>query len=340
MFYFLNSIPKSLWCFLVLFICVSLGAVEYDEEDDELIQQKDNEEKIIYVKMKEESQQKESRQEAVQPVSERPPTEILTEHPAHHEKLQKARQKAEQTTEGKIKERLETLRLRDEQERLNQLLPVQQDQGAVSTAGPSHSPEPSPSSAYSKEYIPANRYFARVGLGYLQYFRGKRPVVDVLSSQIWSVGLGVFEGKRIAFDVAAAFSTHRMTLEGDLTQNLFTHYNFTATLKYFLFPGRLKPFLGVLASYNNRHYTGDYVVQWGWNNRVSQTVNAGIVGGFELFIGSGLTAGVDVRTHLNIYSLHDPYNLHTSPYYVDYSYKIAPEDLTWATYNFFISWLF
>lgn len=263
-------------------------------------------------------------------IEEGPTTEVITMPLSNEEKLMRARKKAEQTTEGKIKERLETLRLQDEQKRLNQLLPFE-EQGSVSEKTLSPPPEsPLPSS----QYIPLHRHFVRLGLGNLKYFNTD----TVISSVVSSIGIGVLEGSRVSFDVHFSYSTHRLPDESRQTQNLFIHYSWVMALKYFIFSGRLKPSIGVLCSYNWRRYRGD--INFVLNEISSQSLNVGLVGGLEYFLGPRFIVGADVRFHVNMKDFEDKFYGKRRDYFEYYNEHSTPEELSWSTFNAFIGFLF
>ena len=284
------------------------------------------------------------------PVGESAPTQILARPLTEDEKILRARQKAEQATELKIRKRLETLRLRDEQKRLNQLLPQGAGEGAVSTfpieeggewssGAEAFQAKKKESDIYRKkmsQYTPSYVSFVRLGLGGIKYLHQSGGIV---SSEVRSIGLGLLEGRHVSFDAGFSYSTHRLRDEPDTQKNLFSHYNMSAVLKYFLFPGRVKPFLGVLASYNYRDYTGDYDLYYYTDEMSTQSLNIGGAVGVDAFLGSRFMIGMDARFHFNIYALQGDEIRNPHEHYFA-RYETTPEELNWVVFQFYLGVLF
>ena len=99
-------------------------------------------------------------------VSEQPPTQVYSSPVLRQaDRLSLERQKMEKETERTLRERLELLRLKDEQKRLNRLT-APMDQPGV--AVPKNIPQPQQSQfsqSFKISYTPSHPYYISLGLG-------------------------------------------------------------------------------------------------------------------------------------------------------------------------------
>ena len=346
---------------LVFFFCLPALSEEeefYDDEEGEEEQiaapavSKKNSEETIYIRVKDEEKDEEkeaapSSASVQNSVSEQKPIQVIAEpiRVSRPEKLRIAREQAEKTTEDKIKEKLESIRLREEQKRLNQILHPLGGPGAVSSSSSGDEPQ---GGEQADVYLrPSGENFNVGGKGYifggagrLMYYGSGGQPMPVSSSMVYSLGIGMLEGSRLGFSASVSRSKHRLNHETRLYKNLFTHYSGAVSLKYFLFSRRrIKPFIGGLISYSYRRYTGEQRT-WDWYDRTSQSVNFGLSGGMDVFLGSNFAVSAEGRVFFTEYAFEDDRWTTNSSYFTYYETQVTPEESTWATFNVYVKVLF
>ena len=146
--------------FLLCFLLFNFGALAQTEEEDEadLIEEEQKSPQIIIY---------ENPQQKSPLINEQVPENVYgSPIPTRREKIIEERQKAEQETENIIQERLELMRIRDEKERLRQLMgPLNEQPNVIHSEESSELKKPS-----SKKSVKRSRpYFFSFGGGYLNF---------------------------------------------------------------------------------------------------------------------------------------------------------------------------
>ena len=260
-------------------------------------------------------------------ILERPPTDVVTVPESQSEKLRRARREAEETTEGKIQEKLEILRLKAEQERLNKIMSPLDGESEVVNQDKAPIKKKPQIKKQTSSYSPAHPYYFQVGWGWPGFFEGSRHQYlerKVLSSSYaWSAGLGVYQGHAMSVDYTFSYSTHQIYPEWNRpSEDSFAHFHHALALKYFILSGRIKPFAGFLASVNGHKYYSSFRYEdnlannayyyygqvidryYGWNDRTVWTLNGGISAGVDILLGSRLAVSVSYRFHMHLYELN------------------------------------
>ena len=221
----------------------------------------------------------------------------------------------EKETERTLRERLELLRLKDEQKRLNRLTsPMNQPNVSVpkNIQQPHSSQQSSFSQSFNTNYTPPRPYYISLGLGRIFFSEveiGENPYSNsripnkVHSGYLFSAGLGLYTGTRLSFGYLFNLSKHRMTHPDIITQeNRFSLYTHSALLKFALFPGRLKPFIGALVSFNQRTAWPEYtsaIIPVEANHYFS--FYGGPSAGVDLFLGSRVGLSIIISYIMNVY---------------------------------------
>ena len=123
-------------------------------------------------------------------INEQAPIQVYSAPLTHEEKLSQARIRAEQETENKIRARLETMRLREEQKRLNQILTPLEDE-SVATQTPVPVTDPTQSHTHSdhgysdhshsdrsSHFLSDKGFFVQLSIGQLYYFLNRYPQIS------------------------------------------------------------------------------------------------------------------------------------------------------------------
>ncbi len=299
--------------------------------------------------------------EQVIQVNEQAPIQVYSVPLSPQEKLSQARRRAEQHTEDKIRTRLETMRLREEQERLNKILTPLGDEHVAA-------PAPLVSNEQTHSYHSKNKassFFIQLGVGKLYYFLNSYPRLSYQNfqgsnnyMQILSAGLGVYFS-RISLEYSPYYNTYRLFYPTDVYNNIKLYSHELAAKFYFnVQSGSIRPFIGVLAAFQTRTYQTD-IDTWNervarfstyrgltkniftWRGRQSQTLQAGMTAGLEAHLNSHLIIGGEVRGFTNMYDLKDRWNQQqVSYYYQVFPNSPAPEEWSWYRLQFYARYLF
>ena len=293
-------------------------------------------------------------------VREQPPMQVYSVPLSSQEKLSQARRRAEQQTEDKIRSRLETMRLKEEQERLSKILTPLEDENVVTHT--SSSPEPSEPSSIDPSYERKTRFFIQLEVGKLYYFLQAYPQITYNNFQfsnnylqILSLGLGVYFS-RISLEYSPHYSSYRLLYTGDIYNNVKLYSHELAAKFYFhTQSSSVRPFIGILAAFQNRTYQTDQAI-WNkqilqhtgglardiftWQGRKSHTLQAGMVAGLEAHLNSQLTIGAEMRGFVNVYDLEDRWNQQNVYYYQVFPNSPSPEEWSWYRLHLYARYLF
>ena len=245
-------------------------------------------------------------------IREQPPVQVYSEPLTPQEKLSRARKQAEEHTENKIRTRLELLRLKDEKTRMDQLLSPLQDEN-VSVQ------QPQKSAPVQEVKAPrTHNYFFHVGPGYVNHYTKNSPYPKAIERMgtSWAVGLGLYESHKFSIEYTFNFSKHRVVYppvnyQYDPRYTQFDLIIHSIALKYYILPGRIKPFVGLIGSFNAREYSTEleqfhrYNPIFYWDKRPSKSFQGGVVAGAEVLIGQNFVIGLDFRFSMNIHDLKD-----------------------------------
>ena len=249
--------------------------------------------------------------------------------------LRQSRQEAELITEQRIVEKLESSRLRDEQERLNKLFPT----GAAKTVvagGAAITPVDISAQAQALSSIPN----ARTDNLYLGFHAGQasnffQQVDNLESYGSFGVSAGSYFQSGIIIEGSFAFTSHAIAP----TQTVFfrdvnyqNHFDNSYStdiqqwsgmlaLKYSPFSSRLKPYLGVVAAYNQWIYRDQYSFDYSCEvlrtpycpgfDYNSHSVDLGVTVGADVHLNKKLSVGLSIV--MNVYNIYhnnttrDPY---------------------------------
>ena len=249
--------------------------------------------------------------------------------------LRQSRQEAELMTEQRIVEKLESSRLRDEQERLNKLFPS----GAAKTVvadGAAIAPVDISASASAVSSVP-NAYKDNL---YLSFHAGQagnvfQQVDNLESYGSFGVSAGSYFQSGIIMEGSFAFTSHsiaptqtvffrdvnyRNHFDNDYSTDI-QQWSGMLALKYSPFSSRLKPYLGLVAAYNQWIYRDQY--SFDFNCEVlrtpycpgldynSHSVDLGVTVGADVHLNQKLSVGLSVIMSVyNIYhnnTTRDPY---------------------------------
>ena len=258
-------------------------------------------------------------------IREQPSVQVYSEPLTPQEKLSRARKQAEEQTENKIRTRLELLRLQDEKTRMDKILTPLEDQD-VSIQNPEKTP---PVQKQMEEthnvhhpYYVDNHFlfFVHIGGGYLNHYTRSAPHPDSIERRgiAFSGGAGLYldESKRLSIEYTFNFSRHRvvypiLNVQYDPRFTLIDLYSHSVSLKYYILSGRLRPFVGLVGSWNIREYTTElaeisrYSPIYYWDKRSSDAFQGGVTAGAELILSRRFFAGLELRWSLNIHDLKD-----------------------------------
>lgn len=248
-------------------------------------------------------------------VIDQPPTQVFPPVQPQGKKISRERRKAEEHTEKTLRERLEVLRLRDEQRRFKELMtPLDSPDVAVpknvSQPSAAAAPPSKKMSLIQSQYAPPYPYYVSLGTGYMyfsNFTKGDSARGYSLPNRVYSyppilmAGIGLYEGSRLSFGYLFARSKHSIEMPDPAVSDMgsFINYSHSFITKYFVFPGRVKPFIGVSLAANQR-FAFDKIALI-YNHYMS--FYAGPVLGLDLFLGSRLAVSGVFQYHWNIYRL-------------------------------------
>ena len=247
-------------------------------------------------------------------IREQPPVQVYSEPLTPQDKLSKARRQAEEQTENKLRNRLELLRLKDEKTRMDKMLSPLED----ADVSVQQSTQSAPVEEKVSEPQKTRRAFIHLGMGYLNHYTSRAPHPESIERRgaAFTGGFGLYESNRFSIEYLLNFSRHRVVYppinsQYDPRLTLFDLYSHSITIKYYILPGRLKPFIGLVGSLNTREYSTDlaehhlYNPIYYWDKRSSNAFQGGFTAGAELSITQKFVVGLELRWSLNIHDLKD-----------------------------------
>lgn len=263
--------------------------------------------------------------------------------------MRRARQNAEVQTEQKIVEKLEESRLREENERAERLFgnklestsaatatAVATPNGAAATATavttttvePVKKDEPTVNIEKVEIVTPVQEQAAPVSTVAIE-----EPVVEKAKDKFYvspmlavpsysasnvksNYGLGIALGSILAnnIGVEGTFLYSNHTVDTFWTPGVYSdldQYDFSASAKYYIFPGPLRPYAGVSLTYIYRQYQGRIQSGGAWvANPYSQSeethaVNAGILGGVDFALNDNVMIGAGFDWNFNVMNKSD-----------------------------------
>jgi hypothetical protein len=276
------------------------------------------------------------------------PTTVVEAAPVQESKadlMRKARQSEEVKTEQKIVEKLEESRLKEEQQRAERLFgnkldttaetqKVEQQQvvAPVVVEAPQEEkkeekpqvtiekveiiqPEAAPLDAKlamkedvkKDEEEATDRFFVGALLAAPNYNT---------SNVKTNYGLGVSAGINLAtnWSLEASFLYSNHSVDTYWTPGLFKdldQYDVSASAKYYILSGKLKPYLGGSITYIKRVYN-DRIYRWnggsvaaGWGSQDTDAVDAGLLGGVDFEISKKILIGAGVDYNFNVMNKND-----------------------------------
>ena len=278
--------------------------------------------------------------------------------------LRQSRQEAELHTEQQIVEKLESSRLRDEQERLNRLFPS----GAAKTVV-ADGAAMTPVDISAQVQAPSSVHDTHKDNLYLGFYAGQagnvfQQVNNLESYGSFGISAGSYFQSGIILEGSFAFTPHAITpTQGDVNyQNHFDQSYSTdiqqwsgmLALKYSPFSSRLKPYFGLVAAYNQWIYRDhssfnysceslhtSYCSGLDYN---SHSIDFGVTVGFDVQLNKKLSIGLSVV--MNVYNIYhnnttrDPYaaqqaeynrwaDYHGDPYSERFNKRFKPEEMKW-----------
>ena len=220
--------------------------------------------------------------------------------------LRQSRQEAELMTEQKIVEKLESSRLRDEQERLNKLFPSESAKTVVAN-GAAIAPVDISAQAQAPSIVHNNRDSLYLGFHGGQAFNVVQQVENLESYGSFGVSAGselpggiILEGS--FFFTAHALDPTKPVFFRDVNyQNHFDKSYFTdvdqwsgvLAIKYSPFSTRLRPYVGVAIAYNNWVYNDHY--SFDYRCEVLRTPYCPSIGYSSDSVDLGVNIGVDIK---------------------------------------------
>ena len=248
--------------------------------------------------------------------------------------LRQSRQEAELMTEQRIVEKLESSRLRDEQERLNKLFPSEAGKTVV-VGGTAIAPVDI--SAQVQASSSPNDHKDNLYLGFHIGQAGNvfQQVDNLESYGSFGVSAGSYFQSGIIIEGSFAFTSHAITptqtvFFRDINyQNHFDNAYSTdvqqwsgmLAFKYSPFSSRLKPYLGMVAAYNQWIYRDQYSFDYSCEvlrtpycpglDYNSHSVDLGVTVGADVHLNKKLSIGLSVI--MNVYNIYhsnttrDPY---------------------------------
>ncbi len=275
--------------------------------------------------------------------------------------LRQSRQEAELMTEQKIVEKLESSRLRDEQERLNKLFPLESAKTVV-VNGTAITPVDISAQVQAPSVVQdthrENLYFGFHGG---QFGTILKYVENLKSYGSFGVSAGSHFQSGIILESSLLFTTHTIVprkrdanYRNHADEGYYTdvdQWSGMLAVKYTPFSSRLKPYLGVVIAYNQWIYRDQYSFDYddceilrtpycpsrGFN---SHSVDVGLNIGADMKLNNKLSIGLSIL--MNVYNIYhnntttDPYAAHRREYnrqaqrFGDYPYKhFKMEEMTW-----------
>lgn len=295
------------------------------------------------------------------------PTTVVEAAPIAESKaegLRKARQDAEVGTEQKIVEKLEESRLQEEKARADRLFGNKLDSQPAAAPAPAPvvaAPPPAPAPekpaqvtiekveivtpapvapiaekaepvAESKVDVKEEKEEAKPAKYYVSGLAGNLSyqASNVRSNYGLGVAVGTILDERVAIELSYFFSNHTIN---DIWSGAIYHKldqsDVTASGKYYILNGKLKPYVGGSVSYINRKYEErlypGYGYGWGgWgynsgyntiNSETTQSVNMGALAGVDFAFTEQFMIGLGVDYNFNVMTMN---NLGNTQYYYGY----------------------
>ena len=309
-------------------------AVEYIDEDDVVEESVlvSNKVKPAHAKVIINNQQK---------VEQKSNTGQLSNQPTVHVKdvpirktfateLRKSRTDAEIETEQKIVEKLESARLRDEQERYNRLFgkpkPHSVRESEHTKIVVPHTTHSYPVQAIAKDTDENDR--AYLGLMAGQITNLSQQLINVQSFGSFGASFGTKDNSGLIIEGALYYSQHQITPMGNLfMNNIFNVGNFFSStvqhltgvlaLMYSPMTSRMQPYAGVAASYNlwmyqhnntynmmnfNCHLNYQFCANGFYK---TNSIDIGINAGMDIKLNKKMDVGVNLLLNiLNVYNNH------------------------------------
>ncbi len=264
--------------------------------------------------------------------------------------LKKSRQDAELQTEQKIVEKLESSRLRDEQERLNKLF-VSKTGTLVSSKTVAVAPESHAIQATTVSTISDSteeKIYAGIQVGQSSNFTN---VKNLTSYGSFGASAGVISRAGLILESSVFFSQHQLDHSNDYNNNMdnlgvsnitdLYQVSGLLALKYTPSSSRFKPYVGAFVAYNYWMYQADsdYICDYYSSKSCgdytkSDGVDIGPVVGMDFFLNNKVSLGFNMMVSVrNIYNNRsDKYEAHEYAYdpyhYEDESY-IKMEETHW-----------
>ena len=265
--------------------------------------------------------------------------------------LRKSRQEAELLTEQKIVEKLESSRLRDEQERLKKLFPSSPNKTVVAESGSDLTVNAQVPNLLKEEAD--NNVFLGFHLG--QSGNVLRQVDNLESYGSFGVSAGANSSSGLTVEGSLFFTPHAVSPEGFTAfrdQNLVYYYDeeyYTnisqwsgmLSVKYIPFSSlKLKPYIGIMAIYNIWQYTDYYGFEYNNcrflntpycpdNGYKSHSVDAGLNLGLDVYLNKKLSIGAGLL--INIYNIY--HNNNTITPYSQYERAFFDRHNPYSSYN-------
>lgn len=313
--------------------------VDADEVVAETIVQpvkKENPKVVILNNQNQQVQQKaDAKQMSLQPVVH------VTDSPiseTYATELRKSRQDAEVQTEQKIVEKLESARLRDEQDRYNRLFGKAQKQTTVTVADAGKQTVVAPihvdsSDIYATAALEKDTSNDRVYIGLMvgHIANLNQQIVNFNTSGSFGVSFGIKNEGGLMIESSLYYSLHRLAPMDNLFQNNLYNFNgamfsdirhLTGVLSvmYSPFSSRVQPYAGISATYNlwmyNHNNTFNPVNLISFNCQVSyqfcaagfyrtNSIDVGVSTGVDLKLNDKMEVGFNLLLNvLNVYNNH------------------------------------
>jgi len=261
--------------------------------------------------------------------------------------LRQSRQEAELMTEQKIVEKLESSRLRDEQERLNKLFPLGVTKtvvadGVAMTPADISTRVQVPSSVHSYEHKD-NLYF---GLHVGQAGNVLQQVDNLEAYGSFGVSAGAYSQGGIIVEGSFAFTSHGIApnYQNQFDQDYSTdiqQWSGMLALKYSPFSIRLKPYFGVVVAYNQWIYKNQYSFGYSVDcktlrsspycpglNYNSHSIDLGVTVGADVHLNRKLSIGLSII--MNAYNIY-----HNNTTRVPYAVSTHNQKDSYSTYQYF-----
>ncbi len=293
-----------------------------------------------------------------QPVVHVMGTPITTTYAAE---LKKSRQNAELQTEQKIVEKLESSRLRDEQERLKKLFgggsPIQKT--VVSSSNQAIALEDTKavdkSEIYAEVVTPIQEKSqdkVYVGVHGGQGLNLTRALEGINSYGSVGFSLGATDDSGLRMESSFFYTNHQLSYtEGDLYSNYsdesvledMEQFSAFLSVKYTPFSNRFQPYVGAALSYSHRIYSGNmtyscwdfgdkYCDEGAKTNSVDLVANVGVDFRLNKKISVGFNMLVNVKNLYNTRLKNEhsyDYDYDYDNYDNDYAIPVKPEETNW-----------